>query len=162
MLRVEMLRYYFPVLEIMGHTRNLGQHYAFPVHKKALALMLAESKIMSFLFTRDYDNARGFYEGKLGFQFVSLDQFALALRVGSNMIRISKIPDFKPAQGTVLGWEVQDIEAVVVWLKERGVALEDYPFIQDRKLGIWNAPGGSRVAWFQDPDGNVLSVSQHT
>jgi len=124
--------------------------------------MLAESKIMGFLFTRDYDNARGFYEGKLGFQFVSEDQFALAVRAGSNMIRISKIPDFKPAQGTALGWEVQDIEAAVVWLKGRGVALEDYPFIQDRKLGIWNAPGGSRVVWFKDPDGNVLSVSQHT
>ena len=124
--------------------------------------MLAESKIMSFVFTRDYDNARAFYEGKLGFQFVSQDQFALAVRAGSNMIRISKVQDFKPAQGTVLGWEVRDIEAAVAWLKERGVALEDYPFIQDRTLRIWTAPGGSRVAWFKDPDGNVLSVSQHT
>ncbi len=97
--------------------------------------MLAESKIMGFLFTRDYDNARGFYEGKLGFQFVSEDQFALAVRAGSNMIRISKIPDFKPAQGTVLGWEVQDIEAAVVWLKGRGVALEDYPIHSGSQAG---------------------------
>ncbi len=124
--------------------------------------MLAASKIISFVSTRDYDKARAFYEGKLGFQFVSLDQFGLVVKAGPNMIRIGKVPDFKPAQGTALGWEVQDIEAAVAWLKERGVALEDYPFIQDHKLGIWTAPNGNRVAWFKDPDGNVLSVSQHT
>jgi hypothetical protein len=60
-----------------------------------------------------------------------------------------------------MGWEVSDIEAVVKWLTERGVAFEKYPFVQDRKLGIWTAPSGDKVAWFKDPDGNVLSVSQH-
>jgi catechol 2,3-dioxygenase-like lactoylglutathione lyase family enzyme len=124
--------------------------------------MLADSKIVGFIFTRDYDNARAFYEGKLGFQFVSQDQFALAVRAGAHMIRITKIPDFTPARATVLGWEVADIESMVAWLRGRGVILEDYPFIQDRKLGIWTAPGGARIAWFKDPDGNVLSVSQHT
>ena len=123
--------------------------------------MLAHSKMMGFIFTRDYDNARAFYEGKLGLQFISQDQYALALRAGEHMIRIVKIPDFVPARATVLGWEVKDIEAVVAWLKARGVILEDYPFIQDRKLGIWSAPGGDRIAWFKDPDGNVLGVSQH-
>jgi catechol 2,3-dioxygenase-like lactoylglutathione lyase family enzyme len=123
--------------------------------------MLASAKLMGFLFTRDYESARAFYEGKLGFQFVSQDQFALALRTGAHMIRITKMADFTPARATVLGWEVTDIEATVAWLKARGVALEDYPFIQDRKLGIWNAPGGARIAWLKDPDGNVLSVSQH-
>jgi len=123
--------------------------------------MLAHSKMMGFIFTRDYDNARAFYEGKLGLQFISQDQYALALRAGEHMIRIVKIPDFVPARATVLGWEVKDIEAVVAWLKARGVILEDYLFIQDRKLGIWSTPGGDRIAWFKDPDGNVLSVSQH-
>ena len=124
--------------------------------------MLAQSKIMGFIFTRDYDNARAFYEGKLGFEFLSQDQFALAVRASAHMIRITKIPDFIPARATVLGWEVTDIESIVAWLKARGVILEDYPFIQDRNLGIWTAPGGARIAWFKDPDGNVLSVSQHT
>jgi catechol 2,3-dioxygenase-like lactoylglutathione lyase family enzyme len=123
--------------------------------------MLANSKMMGFIFTRDYNNARAFYEGKLGLQFISQDQYALALRAGEHMIRIVKIPDFVPARATVLGWEVKDIGAAVAWLKEQGVALEDYPFIQDRTLGIWSAPGGDRIAWFKDPDGNVLSVSQH-
>jgi catechol 2,3-dioxygenase-like lactoylglutathione lyase family enzyme len=124
--------------------------------------MLAQSKIMGFIFTKDYDQARAFYERKLGFEFISQDQFALAVRAGAHMIRITKIPDFAPARATVLGWEVTDIESMVAWLKGHGVILEDYPFIQDRNLRIWTAPSGDRIAWFKDPDGNVLSVSQHT
>ncbi|MFZ0736724.1 MAG: hypothetical protein WAM96_06480, partial [Candidatus Acidiferrales bacterium] len=99
--------------------------------------------------------------GKLGFEFVSLDQYALVVRVGGHAVRIVKMPNFTPLQSTVLGWEVGDIEAVVAWLARRGVATEKYPFVQDRERGIWTAPGGDRVAWFKDPDGNVLSVSQH-
>jgi predicted enzyme related to lactoylglutathione lyase len=123
--------------------------------------MLASSKIMGFLLTQDYDRARAFYEGNLGFDFVSLDQFALVVRAGETEIRIVKVPDFTPLRSTVLGWEVADIEAVVQWLQQRGVATEKYPFVEDREKGIWNAPGGARIAWFKDPDGNVLSVAQH-
>ena len=77
------------------------------------------------------------------------------------MIRIAKTPDFTPAPYTVMGWEVGDIGAVARWLAGRGVAFEKYPFVQDRELGIWTTPNGDKVAWFKDPDGNVLSVSQH-
>jgi len=62
---------------------------------------------------------------------------------------------------TILGWEVQNIESVVSDLKRRGVVFENYPFMQDQELGIWQSPGGTKVAWFKAPDGNVLSVSQH-
>jgi catechol 2,3-dioxygenase-like lactoylglutathione lyase family enzyme len=130
--------------------------------KKPEAQMLTSNKVIGFLVTKDYDRARAFYKTKLGFQFLSLDQFALVMRSGPTMIRIVKMPNFKPAQNTVLGWEVDNIEAVVGWLKKQGVSLEDYPFIQNRKTLIWDAPGGGKVAWFKDPDGNVLSVSQHT
>jgi catechol 2,3-dioxygenase-like lactoylglutathione lyase family enzyme len=123
--------------------------------------MLSASKLVGFLSTTDYEKARAFYEGKLGFEFVSLDQFALALRSGANMIRISKHENFKPAQGTVLGWEVEDIQAVVLWLSSRGVVTEKYPFVPDQELGIWASPSGDQVAWFKDPDGNVLSLSRH-
>ena len=123
--------------------------------------MLASGKIVGFVRTRDYDKARAFYEGKLGFEFVSVDQYALVMSVGGHKIRIAKVQNFTPAQGTILGWEVEDIETVVTWLRERGVALEKYPFVQDRELGIWTAPSGDKVAWFKDPDGNILSVSQH-
>ena len=124
--------------------------------------MLASSKMVGFVPTRDSQKAREFYEGKLGFQFVSDDAFALVVLAGENKIRIAKVSkDFTPVAFTVLGWEVQNIEAVVAWLTGRGVAFEKYPFVQDQDLGIWTAPGGDKVAWFKDPDGNVLSVSQH-
>ena len=123
--------------------------------------MLTAGKMVGFVLTKDYDGARAFYEGKLGFQFVSLDQFALVMRAGENMIRIVKVPDFVPLRSTVLGWEVGDVEAVVTWLVGRGVAMEKYPWVADRERGIWTTPDGNKVAWFKDPDGNVLSVSQH-
>jgi catechol 2,3-dioxygenase-like lactoylglutathione lyase family enzyme len=123
--------------------------------------MFASAKMVGFIPTTDYDKARAFYEGKLGFTFVSLDQFALVMSIGGHRIRISKMPNFKPLQGTILGWEVQDIESVAAWLRDRGVPPEKYPFAQDQTLGIWTAPEGSKVAWFKDPDGNILGVSQH-
>ena len=113
--------------------------------------MLASGKMIGFIPTKDYTAARAFYEGKLGFQFVSLDQFALVMRIGGHMIRISKIPNFTPLQGTILGWEVQDIEAVATWLKAQGVSPEKFPFAQDQELGIWTAPTGDRIAWFKIP-----------
>jgi predicted enzyme related to lactoylglutathione lyase len=123
--------------------------------------MLASMNMIGFLLTKDYDKARAFYEGNLGFEFVSLDQFALVMQAGKSMIRIVKMPTFTPLQSTVLGWQVDDIEAIVDWLTKRGVAFEKYPFVQDKERGIWTAPGGSKVAWFKDPDGNVLGVSEH-
>ena len=123
--------------------------------------MLSSSKLIGFVPTKDSQKARAFYEGKLGFQFVSDDQFALMMRAGETMIRIAKAKDFTPAPYTVLGWEVRDIEAIVRWLTQRGVVFEKYPFVQDRELGIWTTPGGDKVAWFKDADGNILSVSQH-
>jgi catechol 2,3-dioxygenase-like lactoylglutathione lyase family enzyme len=123
--------------------------------------MLASMNMMGCVLTRDYDQARAFYEGNLGFEFVSLDKFALVMKAGKSAIRIVKVPTFTPLESTVLGWAVDDIEAMVAWLAKRGVAFEKYPFVQDKERGIWSTPDGSKVAWFKDPDGNVLSVSQH-
>ncbi len=123
--------------------------------------MLATNKLVGFVPTKDAPASRAFYEGKLGFQFVSDDPFALVMKSGENMIRIAKAKDFTPPPYTVLGWEVQDVAAVVQWLTGRGVVFEKYPFVQDQELGIWTTPNGDKVAWFKDPDGNVLSVSQH-
>jgi catechol 2,3-dioxygenase-like lactoylglutathione lyase family enzyme len=123
--------------------------------------MLAANKVVGFVPTTDSKAAREFYEKKLGFEFVSDDQFALVMKAGETSIRIAKAQRFTPAPYTVLGWEVKDIEAVVGWLAQRGVTFEKYPFIQDQERGIWTTPNGDRVAWFKDPDGNILSVSQH-
>src|SRR5215468_6443851 len=123
--------------------------------------MLENGKMVGFVLTKDYDASKTFYEGKLGFEFVSLDQFALVVKVGGHHVRIVKMPDLTPLRSTVLGWEVTNIDAAVDWLDSRGVETEKYPFVQDKERGIWSAPGGAKVAWFKDPDGNVLSVSQH-
>jgi catechol 2,3-dioxygenase-like lactoylglutathione lyase family enzyme len=123
--------------------------------------MLNLHKVIGFLPTRDAERARIFFETTLGLQFVSDDDYALVVQSGPTIIRIAKVQDFQPAPYTVLGWEVQDIGKIVSELQARGVAFEDYPFIQDRELGIWSAPSGAKVAWFKDPDGNLLSVSQY-
>jgi catechol 2,3-dioxygenase-like lactoylglutathione lyase family enzyme len=123
--------------------------------------MLIAGKLVGFLMTTDYDKARAFFESKLGFEFVSLDQFALVMRSGENQIRITKSAPFESLQRTVLGWEVDDVEAVVKGLRDRGVITEKYPWVADQELGIWTAPSGDKVAWFKDPDGNLLSLSHH-
>lgn len=123
--------------------------------------MLDSGKMVGFVSIQDYDKARAFYEGKLGFDFVRQDQFALVMSVGGHKVRLTKIANFTPLPGTVLGWEVDDVQATAKWLKNRGVNLEKYPFAQDRELGIWTAPSGDKVAWFKDPDGNILSLTQH-
>jgi catechol 2,3-dioxygenase-like lactoylglutathione lyase family enzyme len=118
-------------------------------------------KMIGFIPTKDYDKAREFYVDKLGFEFVSLDQFALVVKHGDQKIRITKIPNFTPLQGTILGWEVDNIQSAATWLRDHGVAPEKFPFAQDQQLGIWTAPSGDKVAWLKDPDGNILGISQH-
>lgn len=117
-------------------------------------------KLIGFLPTTDFARARNFFEEKLGLRFVGQDQFALVLESNGTTIRIAKVESFQPAPFTVLGWKVQDIKSTVTELSSRGVSFEKYPFIQDKALGIWTSPGGAKVAWFKDPDGNVLSLTQ--
>src|SRR5271154_1493363 len=105
-------------------------------------MMLNAGQLVGFVLTTDYDQARAFYEGKLGLEFVSLDQFALVMRTGQNIIPIAKVPNLQPLPGTVLGWEVGDVEAIVRWLQGRGVVTEKYAFVPDQELGVWTAPSG--------------------
>ena len=123
--------------------------------------MLGSTRIMAFIPTRDTTKARSFYEGSLGLRFVSEDQFALELDANGIMVRVTKVPEFKPQQFTILGWEVPNIKEALSDLEERGVSFEKYGLGGQDSRGIWAAPGGAKVAWFKDPDGNVLSVSQH-
>src|SRR5207248_1352118 len=104
--------------------------------------------------------AREFYEGILGLQFVSDNQFVTTFKSKDSVILVQKMGEFEPAHRTILGWEVPDIQKVVRFLAGRGVAFERYPGMDQDELGVWKSPDGY-VAWFKDPDGNVLSVSQH-
>ena len=123
--------------------------------------MLGSTNIVAFVPTKDSEKARAFYEGLLGLSFVKDDGFALVLDANGIMIRVAKVKDFTPAQFTILGWQVTEIENMVRELQKRGVRFEIFGFFKQDELGIWTAPTGGKVAWFKDPDGNILSVSQH-
>ena len=123
--------------------------------------MLPAEKLVGFVAITDGARAKVFYE-KLGLTFVSEDPFAVVFDSNGNMIRLTKVNEFRPQPFTVLGWQVADIVAAVKRLQSAGVTFERYgEFMQQDELGIWTAPGGTKVAWFKDPDGNTLSVSQH-
>jgi catechol 2,3-dioxygenase-like lactoylglutathione lyase family enzyme len=124
--------------------------------------MLGSTKIVAFVPTKDAAKARAFYEGVLGLRFVSDDGFALVFDANGIMLRVATVaPQFTPAQFTILGWQVTGIEKAVAGLQVKGVQFEKYGFLKQDELGIWTTPTGDKVAWFKDPDGNVLSVSQH-
>jgi len=123
--------------------------------------MLGSMDIVAFVPIKDSDKARAFYEGVLGLRFVKDDGFALVFDANGIMVRAAKMKDFTPMQFTVLGWRVSGIENVVRALHSKGVHFEIFGFFKQDELGIWTAPTGDKVAWFKDPDGNILSVSQH-
>jgi catechol 2,3-dioxygenase-like lactoylglutathione lyase family enzyme len=118
-------------------------------------------RVVTFLLTKKPEACLPFYRDTLGFRFLRDDGFALVFDLRGTMLRISKMPDFTPAQNTVLGWEVADIGAGVGELTRKGVAFEHYPGMGQDADGIATFPTGDKVAWFKDPDGNVLSLSQH-
>ena len=123
-------------------------------------MTLASRPVVTFIPTSDYERARAFYVDALGLTFVANDGFAMVLRSGEVTVRVVKV-EFQPAPFTVLGWEVDDIENAVIELSAKGVLFERYGFMKQDGPAIWESPDGSKVAWFRDPDGNVLSLSEH-
>src|SRR5271169_1718624 len=124
--------------------------------------MLASERLVGFVPITDPARAKSFYAEKLGLKFISEDSFAVVFDSNGNIIRLTRMKEVKPQSFTILGWHVSDIVATVRRLEATGVAFERYgEFMQQDELGIWTAPNGTRVAWFKDPDGNTLSVSQH-
>jgi catechol 2,3-dioxygenase-like lactoylglutathione lyase family enzyme len=123
--------------------------------------MLGSTNIVAFVPITDTAKARAFYEGVLGLRFVKDDGFAIVLDAHGIMVRAAKMKEVKPAQFTILGWQVTEIENVVQSLQKKGVHFEIFGFFKQDELGIWTAPTGDKVAWFKDPDGNILSISQH-
>jgi catechol 2,3-dioxygenase-like lactoylglutathione lyase family enzyme len=133
--------------------------------------VLGTSKIVAFAAIRDRDAARKFYRDTLGLRLMGEDQFAMVFDANGTTLRVTPVKDWTPPQFTVLGWEVDDIVAAVTHLRSAGVEFQHYPWMKDQdEMGIWTSPSGpdvaavhagTRVAWFKDPDGNVLSVAQH-
>jgi catechol 2,3-dioxygenase-like lactoylglutathione lyase family enzyme len=119
------------------------------------------NRVVTFLLTKDPSVCIPFYRDLLGFTYLRDDGFALVFDLHGTLLRISKVPDVQPAQHTVLGWEVEDIHSTVTELASRGLAFTRYPNMGQDEHDICTFPTGDKVAWFQDPDGNTLSLSQH-
>lgn len=119
------------------------------------------TRVVTFLLTANPDAALEFYRDTLGLTFVGDDGFALVFNMDSVMLRVSKVPQFTPAQHTVLGWEVDDIHVALEGLQHKGVSFVHYPNMGQDEQGICTFPTGDKVAWFKDPDGNLLSISSH-
>jgi catechol 2,3-dioxygenase-like lactoylglutathione lyase family enzyme len=122
--------------------------------------MLSSADLVAFVATTDLDRARAFYGGVLGLEMVDESPFACVFASGGTMLRVTRVDEVSSAAYTVLGWSVGDIERDIRALTERGVRLHRYDGMVQDGLGIWTAPNGARIAWFGDPDGNVLSLTQ--
>ena len=121
--------------------------------------MIGESTLVAFLATSKPDECRAFYTKTLRLRPVGEDQFALVFDVAGVPLRIQKVDAVHPHPFTALGWQVRGIRRVVAGLAKRGVVFERYPFLEQDERGVWLAPSGTHVAWFRDPDGNLLSLS---
>jgi catechol 2,3-dioxygenase-like lactoylglutathione lyase family enzyme len=123
---------------------------------------LRDQSLVAFIATSDPDRARRFYRDTLGMPLLSEElPFALVFDAHGTMLRVTVVKQVVSAGYTVLGWNVPDIVAAAKALSSAGVQFERYQGMEQDGLGIWSSPGGAQVAWFRDPDGNTLSISQH-
>jgi catechol 2,3-dioxygenase-like lactoylglutathione lyase family enzyme len=122
--------------------------------------MLKSQPIVAFVATTDPKRAKAFYAKTLGLRLISEDGFALAFDAGGTMLRVAIVNSLQPAGYTVLGWIVPDIAKAVRGLAKRGVSFQRYEGMPQDELAIWSSPSGARVAWFSDPDGNTLSLTE--
>ena len=122
--------------------------------------ILGSQKLVAFVATRDPSRAKEFYRDTLGLPLVSEDEFALVFDTAGTMLRVTRVQELAAAKYTVLGWQVRDIFQTAKDLQRAHVTLERFPGMQQDEFGIWNSPSGARVAWFKDPDGNTLSITQ--
>jgi catechol 2,3-dioxygenase-like lactoylglutathione lyase family enzyme len=121
---------------------------------------LPTSELIAVLATTDLVRARVFYEKGLGLPIAGESPIACTFDAGGTTLRVIAVEKISPAPYTVLGWNVADIEASIRELTSRGVVFEDFEGVEQDELGVWRSPGGARVAWFKDPDGNTLSLTQ--
>ena len=132
-----------------------------PAARRAKSSLLAKSEVMTFVATADAARSRSFYQDTLGLKFIADEPYAIVFDLNGIMLRIQKLREkAAPPQGTVLGWKVVDISGAVKELAARGVRCERYPGMPQDDDGVWTSPSGARVAWFKDPDGNTLSLTE--
>jgi catechol 2,3-dioxygenase-like lactoylglutathione lyase family enzyme len=121
-------------------------------------MSLGDATPVAFVGVTDLDDAERFYGATLGLALTDARPFALVHATSQTMLRITLVDEVVAAPYTVLGWAVADLEGEVDRLAAAGVAFNRYDGVPQDERGIWTAPGGARIAWFRDPDGNTLSL----
>jgi catechol 2,3-dioxygenase-like lactoylglutathione lyase family enzyme len=122
--------------------------------------VLNQSRLVCFVATADADRARTFYQGTLGLTLIEDGGYALVFDANGTQLRVQRVDAVAPHAYTALGWEVDDLATAVRALAAKGLSAARFPGLPLDADGIWDTPDGSRVAWFHDPDGNTLSLSQ--
>jgi catechol 2,3-dioxygenase-like lactoylglutathione lyase family enzyme len=122
--------------------------------------MLNKAEIVCFAATKNPTAAKKFYGEVLGLPLIEDSPFALAFDANGTMLRIQKVQEHTPAKHTALGWKVSDIHAHIAALLRKGVRFERYEGLPQDESGVWKSPSGALVAWFLDPDGNGLSLTE--
>ncbi|MEJ0012844.1 MAG: VOC family protein [Bauldia sp.] len=123
-------------------------------------MTLGAAPLIAFLATADAARSRAFYADTLGLRLVDDSPFALEFDVGGVMLRIQKVETLTPHPFTALGWQVGDIGAQITELAREGVVFERFAGLEQDGAGVWTSPSGARIAWFRDPDGNLLSLTE--
>lgn len=123
--------------------------------------MLTGQKIMAFLVTCQPDKARDFYQNELGLKLIEEHEFSIVFDAAGIELRLQKVPEHVPLAQTALGWAVADIAAMVARLEAADIEMVRYGWMDQDAAGIWQTPDGARICWFKDPDGNLLSLTQH-
>lgn len=146
----------------MARTRSCDTPQPDGSYPYVTTFRLGKYNVVGFVTIVDVVRAKNFYQNTLGLRLVAEEPpFALVFEANGIMLRLGMGTELAPAHGTVLGWQVPDIIAAVKDLERGGVHFERYPRMKQDELGIWTSPTGAKVAWFKDPDGNILSLSEH-
>ena len=122
--------------------------------------MISRSNIICFAATKNAKLAKRFYQKILGLRLVEDGPYALVYNANGTMLRVQKVQHHTPARHTSLGWQVKNIRSEIKTLSKKGVRFEQYEGMVQDELGIWTTPDGAQIAWFLDPDGNTLSLTQ--
>jgi catechol 2,3-dioxygenase-like lactoylglutathione lyase family enzyme len=126
---------------------------------RSLIAMLGDAAFVGFIPVTSLDTAREFYCDTLGLIVVDQTPVAVVVNAGGASLRLTEVPQLRPQAFTVAGWLVSDISSTIASLAKAGVSMKRYEGMVQDDQGVWTAPSGDRVAWFADPDGNVLSIT---
>jgi catechol 2,3-dioxygenase-like lactoylglutathione lyase family enzyme len=146
----------------VGVSRALRNTDVSACRQRSGVHVLATSDVIAFASATDLARARAFYETTLGLPVIAENAYACVFDAHGTMLRITAVPEVAKPGYTVLGWRVAAISETVAHLESVGVVFVRYDGMAQDAQGVWTTPNGDRIAWFTDPDGNVLSLTEFT